>query len=274
MNSANAPNAPNAPKPPERHTSNLDNRFVVAAVYFAVLGTLAVGLVLSPVKYSSPDFAAEFFSTEVVVGVLCALATFFVFSAREFGLRRPQHVSLRNVFPVLVLAGAGFSAWGLAWLGVPGGRSVGWAPAARTLATTSLVGFSEEWMYRGVLLVAFGRAFGLRKGARLALVMFGALHLLNMIAGVPPLYSLVQFCMTIVIGSSLLLVAIRTRSLVIPIVAHALYDFFVIDAQRAISMGGPSWPTTCVIVALVVVGAISIASLWRLEGDDPYGEKG
>jgi membrane protease YdiL (CAAX protease family) len=133
------------------------------------------------------------------------------------------------------------------------------------------VGLNEEWIFRGFLLVAFVRWWGQRRGAFAALTAFSAFHLLNIAGGVPPHLALIQFVSTFLLGSVFLLGALATRSLLLPMVAHALYDFAVIDMVRLVAAGASPLTLTIVPIAGFIVGILSVFWMTRLTDGEPYG---
>ena len=65
-----------------------------------------------------------------------------------------------------------------------------------------------------------------------ALVLFGALHLMNVMVGQTLVQASLQFVLATLSGATLMLAALATRSLWLPVVAHGVYDFLVVDAAR------------------------------------------
>jgi len=106
----------------------------------------------------------------------------------------------------------------------------------------------------------------------LALVAFGCVHLLNLIGGVPPVAAAFQFVNTMLVGSVFLLAAVATRSLVWPMLGHAVYDWAVIDTSRYIDAGAPPWGSLLLPLLAIVLGLWSVWTLWRLPERVPYPE--
>jgi membrane protease YdiL (CAAX protease family) len=242
---------------------------LVPLLYLASMGVLLYGTATSPWPYTDPRFVTGFFGVQVAVLVLL-LPTFLLVPAWKVGLRRPALVDGGLVVPMAVMLGASFAAWLAARLTLPAGAVVDRSMALGILRTTALVGVTEEWVYRGLVFAFLARWLGLRRGAYLALLLFGVLHLLNMAAGVPPGVAAVQFVSTMVIGATLLLGAVGTRSLLPAMLVHGVYDALVIDGGRYREAGAPAWTGLVGLVPTVVVGIYAFARIRSLRGQVPY----
>jgi membrane protease YdiL (CAAX protease family) len=90
---------------------------------------------------------------------------------------------------------------------------------------TLLIGFCEELMYRGLVLVGF------RGGMREAFawfwssVAFGLLHSINFLLGQDLLPTLQQVVMTFLIGSGFYIARRTTGVIFVPMAMHTLWDF-------------------------------------------------
>jgi membrane protease YdiL (CAAX protease family) len=125
--------------------------------------------------------------------------------------------------------------WRLAWLPmvyVVGGLAVatflGLPPATillLILLNTLLVGFSEELMFRGVLLQAFRHATSIWLAVFLTSVVFGAVHSLNVFVTGDLRAALIQSSAAFLSGLVFIALRLRTGSLWPPIIVHALWDF-------------------------------------------------
>lgn len=249
---------------------NLDNRVLVAAVFVIAMGLYLHGALQSEHPYGDPRFVIEYFATELAVAVFLFLSTAAFFPAARIGFRRPQSGKARHWLPLAILLACAIGGWVAARLTLPAGAAIDNGSSLLVLRTTLLVGLTEEWIFRGLLLAALCRWLGARRGAFSALLLFGAFHLLNIAAGAPPLFAALQVVTTILIGSTLLLAAIGTRSLVVPIVVHAIYDFAVIDAGGLAHAGGSSLPTIVTLVAGFCTGSFALVAIARLPQQEPY----
>jgi membrane protease YdiL (CAAX protease family) len=251
----------------------LDRRAPVWGVLALAFALLAWGEIRATDPYTSPGFVVGYVWTELqLLGVLL-LATAIFWRWGALGLRAPEApAAWTHVLPLalLVLLAVGARLWTAGQLGANP------APDARTSVllarTTMLVGINEEWLFRGLALAAFSRWWGWRRGWMLALVAFGCVHLLNLITGVPPAAAGFQFANTMLVGSVFLLAAVATRSLVWPMIGHAVYDWAVIDASRYITAGAPPWGSLALPALAIVLGLWSVWTLVRLPERVPYPE--
>jgi membrane protease YdiL (CAAX protease family) len=254
------------PTPPDdARARRLDDPRLVGAIYAGSVATLAGGMLLSSRQYADLDFAAEFFGTELFLAIAFGLLTVLWLPAARLGVSPPRVLRWSPVVPVLVLCAGGLAAWLVARATLPPGAAVDPSLSLRTLRSTALVGFTEEWMYRGLLLSFLTRLWGLRRGAFGSLAMFSGLHALNVLAGSPPLLVLGQVCMTFVIGAVFTLSAIGTRSIWLGVLVHGLHDFFAIDVLQLSLAGSASGASSLVAVPALLMGLWSIGRLWRLE---------
>lgn len=242
---------------------------LLPAVYLASLAILLTGILVSPWPYSDPRFVVEYAWTEAAV-LLLLLSTPLMVPARALGLRRPRLVQPALAVPMAVMVAAALAGWLTARLTLPEGATVDHGLALPILRTTVLVGITEEWVYRGLALAFLARRFGLRRGAYLALVLFGLLHLLNIAGGVPLAGAAVQFLNTMIVGSVLLLGAVGTGSLVLAMAAHGIYDALVIDLGRYVAAGGTRWSSLLVMAPCFLAGLWSLNRIRALQGSAPY----
>jgi membrane protease YdiL (CAAX protease family) len=249
---------------------NLDHPAITGTIYLLSLVVLLLGLLRSTYPYGDARMVAGYLGTELQVLALFIIATVWLFPAARIGLQRPVFSNIRSLLPLAALLAIALINWIIGLCTLPATALIDASLSAGVLATTLVVGFTEEWMYRGLLFAALSRRFGLRNGAFIALVLFGVLHLLNMAAGMPPIGALFQFFMTMLIGSTLMLAAVGTRSLWIPVIVHGLYDFLTIETSRMIAAGSASWLALPVLVIGPVFGIYCLIRIARLEGSEPY----
>lgn len=250
----------------------LDRHGLIWTIFVVLMAIFLAGELLSPYPYTDARFVVAYVVTEVVVALALLSITLTLFVPAEIGLRRPQRSTVGSVWPLLVLVGAVLAAWLVMRLQLPAGTPVDNGLSLRVIRTTLLVGLNEEWIFRGLLLAAFCRWWGLRRGVFSALLAFSAFHLLNLAGGVAPLASLFQFANTFVLGAILLYAALGSRSLLIPMVGHALYDFAVIDMNSLATLTALSPAMAVAPVLGWLLGLWCIYKLWQLRADEPpYG---
>ncbi|PLL14336.1 hypothetical protein C0V75_02550 [Tabrizicola sp. TH137] len=164
--------------------------------------------------------------------------------AEETGLRAVQHPGTLRLawFPMLyILGGLGTAVA----LGLPPATVMIWV-----LINTLIVGFSEELMFRGVMLRSFRRRFSIWPAVLLTSLLFGAVHSLNIFTTGEVAQSLIQSCAAALSGLIFMAMRLRTGSIWPPMVLHGLWDFatFTLGAS---AQGGPTDATDPSIVMMV-----------------------
>jgi membrane protease YdiL (CAAX protease family) len=253
-------------------TRSLDKRWPVWLVLALVFGLLGWGEVRATDPYTSPDFVVGYFWTELQVSALLLVATLLWWPARQLGLRLPLVPNPRpHALPLvlLLLLAVGSRLWTGSQLPpeavVPDMRI-----SALLLRSTLLVGLNEEWLFRGIALAAFCHWWGWRRGWLAALLAFGCVHLLNLIGGVSPVAAAFQFGNTMLMGSVFLLAAVATRSLMWPMIGHALYDWAVIDTTRFVVAGASPLGSLVLTLVGLTLGCWSLWMLWHTPEQVPY----
>lgn len=158
---------------------------------------------------------------------------------REVGLAQgPQRGTLKVIWPwLLFLALFAFSALG-----------AGMPPATVTLfilVNTMLVGWSEEVMFRGIIMRGLFRSGGIWVAILGSSALFGAIHVLNVFLTGDLRGAVIQAGAAFLSGIFLAAVRLRTGSLWTGIVLHGLWDAgtFFIAAGGAAAAGAAAGPT-------------------------------
>lgn len=251
---------------------HLDNRPLVLGVFVVLVAIFLGGELLSPVPYTDPGFVVAYFGTEVTAALALLVVTVLLFPARHIGLRAPVWAGLMRAWPLLVLVVVALAAWVATRASVPAKVSLNTLDALMVLRTTVVVGLNEEWIFRGLMLAALCRWFGWRRGAYCSMVLFGAFHLLNAAAGVPWWAALVQTIMAGMAGAIFVTAAVAMRSIAVPVIAHGIYDFAVIDASRMASLGGSSIPALFVPLVSLTLAVWCVVRIWHMADAPPYGD--
>lgn len=97
---------------------------------------------------------------------------------------------------------------------------------------TAMVGISEEWMFRGVLFQGLRSRLPMLPSILVTSALFGAVHVLNVLVTGQMVEAVVQSAAAFLSGIVLIALLIRTGSLWVPIVYHALWDLgtFLVSA--------------------------------------------
>ena len=103
------------------------------------------------------------------------------------------------------------------------------------LLNCMLVGFSEELMFRGVILQAFRQVMSIRSAVLLTSLAFGAVHSLNVFVTGDLKAALIQSTAAFLSGLMFIALRLRTGTLWTPIIVHGLWDFatFALGAASA-----------------------------------------
>ncbi|MCZ8150785.1 MAG: CPBP family intramembrane metalloprotease [Rhodobacteraceae bacterium] len=186
------------------------------------------------------DLVKHGISPSLAAASLFLLATVLVMRWwREVGLAQgPQRGTLKVIWPwLLFLALFAVSALG-----------AGMPPATVTLfilANTMMVGWSEEVMFRGIILRGLFRSGGIWVAILGSSALFGAIHVLNVFLTGDLRGAVIQAGAAFLSGIFLAAVRLRTGSLWTGIVLHGLWDAgtFFIAAGGAAAAGAAAGPT-------------------------------
>ena len=233
----------------------------VLLVYLGTMAVLLLGLLRSPFSYADPRFVVGYLGTELQVAAVLLVCTVLFFKPSGIGWRVPRGGDAALIAPALLMLGLNAAAWACARCTSTAAADSAAVPALHILRTTLLVGLTEEWTYRGVLLATLCTWLGLRRGALVSLLLFGLLHALNLAGGQAPWQVGVQVVMAMVTGATLLLLALGTRSLLVAMLVHGLYDFLVIDRARMVPTDLSSQLS---LVALAAGPLLGLYGLWRI----------
>lgn len=142
------------------------------------------------------------------------------------------------------------------------GDTSGLTPTMWLLLTAGslLVGFNEELVTRGQLIVALRSRFGELGVWFFSTLLFALLHLPNTLFGTGPL-GISQVFITFIIGSALYLLRRVSGTLIAAMVLHALWDFssFAANSGLIATLGLPI-AAAAMIVAIVLTRRESRAS--------------
>lgn len=248
----------------------IERRWFVGLLYACSLLILGWGAVCSPYTYDDPRFVVYYGGTELVLAVVLVTATWFLRPTAMIGLRAPgPKVEFAQVLPLLVMLSVALLSWCRVRYMAPIGVSAA-VPSWHILRTTLLVGFTEEWMYRGLLFAALSHWYGLRKGALIAIVLFGLLHALNVFAGLPVAAAGLQVGMAALSGSIFVLAAHGFRSIWAGMLAHGFYDFLVIDAAQWAAVGAPHEGSYAVLGVNLLLGIHGLRQLAKFRGEEAF----
>ena len=198
--------------------------WIGVAIFLAYAGWVGAAWAYLDIDYASLGTQSNLMRAVIVplgiaalaLSVFNALAGWWPVTLREPRLHKPVFLS------VLLIPMAGFivfNLYGTAW------AAIGLAHTLVLAIAMLLVGFCEEMVTRGVLLVALRGSWS--SEARVWLcssVLFGLLHAINAFFGLGA-FALVQVVLAFCAGTGLYLLRRLTGRLEIAMVVHALWDF-------------------------------------------------
>ncbi len=141
--------------------------------------------------------------------------------------------------------------------------------------TAAVTGFVEEALFRGVILQAL-RPSGVARAVAVSAVLFGALHLVNLVRSGPVLYTGVQMLYAAVLGVAWATMRLAT-GLIWPLVAiHAGTDFIAFSGSGHIVGGAsPDAAQYLGIAVLTVINALLAGyAAWLLRRSRRRGADG
>lgn len=242
---------------------------VPAAVY---IGLMAAGMALMHfgfgLRYDQPEMVRIIGPVEVVLTLWTLHAVRRLGGWRAAGMGALRWRALAWLLPLAVPL-----ALGLASLAREAARP-GLAPGrgellAMVAATVGLVGFSEELMFRGVLLRAAWRRTGLFRAMLASATGFSALHAVNLLGGSPLPAVAVQLLSTFLFGLCFAPLAVRLGSLWPLVLFHWGWDLMLLGHAAL----GVAVPAVALLSAplMIAVGAALWWSLHRQRGLDEAG---
>lgn len=117
------------------------------------------------------------------------------------------------------------------------------------------VGFGEEVITRGGLIVGLRSRFSETKVWLYSTLLFSAMHVPNVIAGLPLETMPVQVVLTFIIGSGLYVMRRVSGTLIIPILLHGLWDSSIFITSAT---GGSASAISLLVYPLAIVSIIFV----------------
>lgn len=241
---------------------------------FVVMGG---GLLLLDVDYGSSTDLVRMWAPLSLTAIVFVAATTKLDTPREIGLQRPRVrrtwwmaplLAMFTLVPLVRLTAA-FDA-------VPDGQSISAGLMVRTLAAVAIVGFTEEWMFRGLLLTFLSRRFGLRNGVIGSTVAFGLFHAVNVFGGQSAGDTAGQVAATTLLGLVFAMGGLGIRSIVPLMLIHAVYDFLIVTSEQLKELGAnPASPAienvlVPIGVATMIAAAVLLARTTTAVDEEPY----
>ncbi|MBR2343936.1 MAG: CPBP family intramembrane metalloprotease [Clostridia bacterium] len=200
-------------------------------IWFALLWIAAYCILMSAGDALSALVGVEKSVTLAIGALLSAALLLFLKKyglLSDFGLCAPR-TSARSMLyylPVLLMLTANL------WYGVSLSRDA--TGAVLYILSMLLVGFLEEVIFRGLLFEAM-RGDGERVAVIVSSLTFGIGHIINLVngSGAELLPNLLQVVYATAAGFMFVLMYCKSRSLVVPIIAHGVFNALSVFASEA-----------------------------------------
>ena len=232
----------------------LMRKAVLAALgYIAIMaaGMFTAGHVYG-ITYGDPAMVNVLVFFELAMSVYAVIVARRLFGHWHCGFGPIDWSGLWWMAPAFLVIAALFAAAFLT--GTPGVSLL----VITVIVTMCLVGFSEELMFRGIVLKGALSEVSMGKAILISSALFSSLHAVNVLAFVPLDGMVQQLILTFIFGLAMACYALRVNSLVPLIIFHALWDM--------VQFLGGIWGSDFGLLILigVVVNAVGGAALWWL----------
>lgn len=227
----------------------------IRAILIGFLCTFMTALGMAIPQIMELDMDSTYLVATVFLWISVVIGLFIMkkskFKITEYGLRRSGEGSHSKVWwylPLLAMEVLPIAVYGFLSEITPIQYMI---LALFTIA----VGFNEEIYFRGLSL-KFLEEKGGKKAIIWSSVIFGALHLINVLNGKNMLYLVLQMLFAFLVGFVLAEIVSITKSLWIVIIWHAAHDFISTTTQEALDH--TALIILAIQVALLLVYAIGI----------------
>ena len=205
-------------------------------------------------------------SSQLVLALLAAPVFLLIVVARrdwwrDVGFRFPSRLYELRLLWLPALFIAGFFVL-VAASGLPPAKALGFI-----VINTLLVGFSEELMFRGILLHGALSRFSVIAAVVICAIMFGAIHALNGVLTGDFVAASAQALQATLFGVWIAALRLRLNSIWPVIVIHALWDLgiFLLPAGPAVQGSGQLGLAAFFTPALIELPLL-LYGLWLLRG--------
>jgi len=199
-------------------------------LYTAIIGLgMYITYHLNGVTYGNPEMVQTLWVIEIILSSLTIFITVKYFSWQEVGFAKLQTKQMLWLIPSFALVG--FMGVKVFSLLIESNLSEEKLNLVYLVGfTTLLVGFSEELMYRGILLNELLKTYGKTKAVLISAAGFSLLHSVNIFGGLHFPQMLQQLLLTFIFGLFLALIFLRIKNIIPLIIFHWLWDFSLISA--------------------------------------------
>ncbi len=213
-----------------KNISILKIGYLTAFIYTLIIGVgMYTVYYINGVRYSNPKIVEIHWPFELVGSIFAIAVVVKFFSWKEVGftkLNLKQALWLIPIFGILV----GIWAEMLSIISGDDIKPDQWRLFAMVGFTTLLVGFSEELVYRGIVLSAFLRENKPVAGILVSAITFSLLHSVNILAGLAFSEIITQIVITFLFGLLFGLLRIKIKNIIPLMIFHWLWDFALIGS--------------------------------------------
>ena len=224
------------------------------AVIYAVIYTMimAIGMFSSyhifGYSYDSPKIDRILIWFELVMSIFAILIYIRSRNGKAFGRLKITPTFL--IYSLLMISGA------LSYI-IKGCYRDSSPNYSHIFITTLFVAFSEEMMYRGIVLGAFLEKHSRLKAIMLSSMMFSLLHTVNMLGGVSFSSMMIQLANTFIFGLVLSSFMVRNGNIIPLMIYHFIWDMVLISPSF---MENASWMiASTVTLSIILAIALPIA---------------
>lgn len=182
-------------------------------------------------SYNNTNMVKVIFFVELVLTGLLILVTKKYYGFKKIGFKRLRITQLKWFIPSMILISIMTFSYGKALI-----CSFGTLDKSKLILlfiiaiTTFLVGFSEEVMFRGILLHSFANKKKLYLGLFISSILFALIHSVNILGGMPFEEMITQVVSSFLLGFFFAPLAIKLKSLIPLIIFHWLWDCILISS--------------------------------------------
>lgn len=203
--------------------------YLATIIYIATmgLGMFVMRSVMGGV-YGEPSMLRTIVWVEVLLSLICIFFVRQYSTWREIGFGHIQWKHTLWLAPGILLMA--LLQWPSLFSAIGGASPEQISTLGLIVLTTFFVGFSEELMFRGILLRGALTETSVMKAILISAVGFSLLHAVNVFGGAPLITIPIQLVLTFVAGLFFAPVALKIRSLIPLIVFHWMWDTTTIAA--------------------------------------------
>lgn len=233
-------------------------------IWFAVDWIITYCILKSVGDTFSTIVGIEYSCTVPILLVLSIELYFFVKNnglSEKYGLCKSQVKASKMLFYIPILIFMTKNLWfGIAW-------NISPLETVLYILMMFCVGFLEEMIFRGLLFNAMAKD-GIKSAIIVSSVTFGIGHITNLIngSGAELLPNILQVIYAISIGFMFVIMYYKTKSLIVCIAAHSIFNALSVFANEAILT--PQSRIISCITTLLITGSYALYIVLAVKNDD------